>query len=306
LKAGANKLDLSTNLGQITFMPNSGCYLTSVKVNTEEKYYTGNSAAYIYRSYLSEGTVIDVESGAIVRDKNLVIYVNDKSLATYGMGFTLSDRSSLEIENGYNSFNFAESDFPINFYANGQESQSFYLNDEAVTPDSSGTGSVSHYFNTLPDNSVIKVFLNTVPETHAVSVTVPAGVTYTIVKDLITKVDLGTTATKGTAAADTPSFNVLGKTHIDITVKADADHTVGVKVNNEAVEAVDGVYSFDVDATTAIEITSTSGISDLTIEGNATFDVYNLQGIRVALGVSDFNNLPAGIYIANGKKVVVR
>jgi hypothetical protein len=304
LKAGANKLDLSTNLSAITFIKNSGCYFTSVKVSGTEQYYQGNSSVYVYRSSLSEGTVIDVESGAIVRDKNLVIYVNDKSLATHGMGFTLSDRSSLEIENGYNSFNFAESDLPIEFGANGQTSESVYLNDEAVAPNYSG--STARTFNALPDNSVIKVFFNEVPETHAVSVTVPAGVTYTIVKDLITKVDLGTTATKGTAAADTPSFNVLGKTHIDITVKADADHTVGVKVNNEAVEAVDGVYSFDVDATTAIEITSTSGISDLTIEGNATFDVYNLQGIRVAHGVSDFNNLPAGIYIANGKKVVVR
>lgn len=37
-----------------------------------------------------------------------------------------------------------------------------------------------------------------------------------------------------------------------------------------------------------------------------TFDIYNIMGVKVKSNASDFNGLPTGLYIYNGKKVYVK
>jgi sRNA-binding regulator protein Hfq len=37
-----------------------------------------------------------------------------------------------------------------------------------------------------------------------------------------------------------------------------------------------------------------------------TFDVYTIDGIRVATNVSNFSTMKKGVYIVNGKKVIVK
>lgn len=78
-----------------------------------------------------------------------------------------------------------------------------------------------------------------------------------------------------------------------------------VKLNDAAaVESVEGVHTFTVKGNTAVKLSATSS-AITAVEADAadaaTRTVYNLQGIRV-----DANNLPAGIYIINGKKVAVK
>lgn len=58
--------------------------------------------------------------------------------------------------------------------------------------------------------------------------------------------------------------------------------------------------SFYVDGTAAVEL--------VTADGNATYDVYNLQGIQVLRNAEEnaLNNLPAGLYIVNGEKRLIK
>ena len=49
----------------------------------------------------------------------------------------------------------------------------------------------------------------------------------------------------------------------------------------------------------------TTGIKGIVVDGQR-FDVYDMQGRKVKSNVSSLNNLPAGIYIVNGKKMVIK
>lgn len=50
----------------------------------------------------------------------------------------------------------------------------------------------------------------------------------------------------------------------------------------------------------------TVGIEHILTPEGAPFDVYNLQGRKVKVGVTTLKGLPSGVYIVNGKKVMVR
>lgn len=51
-----------------------------------------------------------------------------------------------------------------------------------------------------------------------------------------------------------------------------------------------------------------ASVDDIIADGDGVYVVYNLHGIKVmeTENVADVNNLPKGIYIVNGSKVVVR
>lgn len=57
-----------------------------------------------------------------------------------------------------------------------------------------------------------------------------------------------------------------------------------------------------------IEETDFSGIEDITINEKSGYNIYNLQGVQVLRTDNPkmINTLPAGIYIVNGKKMVVK
>ncbi len=79
-----------------------------------------------------------------------------------------------------------------------------------------------------------------------------------------------------------------------------------VSVNGEAVEPdADGVYSFKVAGDSDVKVTKTGdAVENISADSEAVpAGVYNLQGIRVA---SSLENLPAGVYITGGKKVLVK
>jgi hypothetical protein len=206
LVEGANELEISENSTTIEFKPNSGCYFTSILVNGEEKYYSGSSSTDVT---VTEGMVITVTTGKIVRDKTVTIYVNDKSLAATYFSFTRKDHLSIDIATGDNTVDFCDNDLPLLFSAYGHETCNVYVNNVLFSP--LYANSTSYQFDTVNDGDVIKIMFN-----------------------------------------------------------------------------------------------ETTGVENIAADANATFDVYNLQGVRVARNVSNLNNLPAGIYIANGKKVVVK
>lgn len=49
-----------------------------------------------------------------------------------------------------------------------------------------------------------------------------------------------------------------------------------------------------------------TGITTINSNSSDTFDVYNLMGVKVCAGASSLNALPQGVYIVNGKNVLVK
>ncbi|MCC8118829.1 MAG: hypothetical protein LIP09_08825 [Bacteroidales bacterium] len=73
--------------------------------------------------------------------------------------------------------------------------------------------------------------------------------------------------------------------------------TLGTEFDTEGYKGQTEVYTIgDLDSISSIMAES------------STFDVYNMQGIRVLSGASatDLRSLPAGLYIANGRKLIIR
>jgi hypothetical protein len=67
--------------------------------------------------------------------------------------------------------------------------------------------------------------------------------------------------------------------------------------NDDFVSSAAFTYYYDVVATT-------SGITVVKVESTPIGDVYNLSGVKVAHGADQMRQLPAGVYIVNGIKVV--
>jgi len=57
---------------------------------------------------------------------------------------------------------------------------------------------------------------------------------------------------------------------------------------------------------TAISGNPPSGIVPVNSDNSAMFDVYNLMGVKVRTQASSLSGLPQGVYIVNGKKVIVK
>ena len=74
--------------------------------------------------------------------------------------------------------------------------------------------------------------------------------------------------------------------------------------NTKYVYGVTAVY-FDGESEATIATDTTTGINDV-FKAGKTFDVYTVDGISVATNVSNFSTMKKGVYIVNGKKVIVK
>lgn len=303
LKAGENAIELSEKGTTIGIKANSGCYITSVTSvvgegdDAKPQTYT-TDYNNCYSITVTEGMVITVVSGAIERDKTAMIYVDDVTKAPYGHSLTRNDHTSIELASGYNKFEFYEGDIPamISFY--GSASVTTYKNDELISPEY--TGGSYYTLSDLADGDVVKVFLAGAPSTYNVTFDVTGNAANaTVTRDIITEVkdwSKGFSTLQGTEVSMTPAKG----------------YNMAVTVGEDALTAdEEGNFTFTVDADTNVKvsISTTSGIKDIvTANASSNGNIYNLQGVLVKKGSAsvDAENLPAGIYIINGKKVVKR
>lgn len=129
--------------------------------------------------------------------------------------------------------------------------------------------------------------------------------TYTVEYTISDDVDVEVRHDQATLI-DAPSVHpVVGPTEVHITPKAavtreSADPLV-VTANDNPVSCVNGKYIVNVEGDTNIKVApnTTVGIDNVSADQATDDAVYNLQGIRV-----NKDNLPAGVYIINGKKVL--
>lgn len=97
----------------------------------------------------------------------------------------------------------------------------------------------------------------------------------------------------------TQPLTVVGKTLVSIRPA----YGTFVKVDGEYVDPnADGLCEFWTEKNRhTVELTASSALDNVAVGADADKRVYNLQGIEMK---SDFNQLPAGIYICNGQKLI--
>ena len=293
LHDGANEIELPETSAMIAIKAVSGSFINSVTSVVGDAEPVSYTADYnnSYNVTISEGMVITVESGAIERDKKAIVYVDDKTAAADYFSFERYDRSQVDLQNGYNVLEFYEGDNPFAFSWHGQSFSNVYLNGVLYGPMYDGGTS---YEASFADGDVLKVYLTCVPATYNLSIAADGDVDTSklaVLLDHITAVD----------QLDAYNNSVLQGTEVLITT--DEDYNVTVKANGEVVEPqADGSVIVAVNAATDITLHNASeGVGSIVADDNDEKVVYNLQGIRV-----NSDKLPAGIYIVNGKKVVVR
>lgn len=285
LSEGLNTVKVAeSEFPMISFELKDGYYLESV-TDAEGDEYKDQQSIYVH-----EGMALKFEVAEYVMDQKAIVYIDDITAHQYFFYFMNASRTEVgDFKTGYNEFPFAKAynPFYVSWGAIGTD-YALYLNDEAVA---SAFENLANYTFELPDMSVVKVFLTKVPERCSVSFDAASDCKATVIRDLIVPVtDLAA------------GFECFAGTEVSVAAGDDA-----VKVNGEALTPdADGVCTFTVTADTKVSIGDTDGISDITVEAGAANDaVYNLQGVKVGTR-GEMNSLPAGLYISNGKKVVVK
>lgn len=173
------------------------------------------------------------------------------------------------------------------------ESATAYKNNETF----SGVYGGASYELSLTDGDVIKIFLASNPEMLEAELTAGDGVDASKVAVTMDRI---VTVTDWAG-----KHNTLPGTEISIKPADDYDICVAVDGENVTADA-DGAFTVIVskNTTIAVSLPVETGINAVDAEKLDNAGVYNMQGVRV--GNADMKQLPAGVYIINGKKVVKR
>lgn len=288
LTAGeATAMEITSNNNYINVRPTTDCSIVSIKVNGSEY---GTSSTTIRN--INENDQIVITTKKIARDKTATIWVDDLNAAQYGYGVQrYSDRASVTLVSGEAvTVNFDDSDNPyyLSFY--GPTYCSIFQNGIYSVPQYEGSTS---YYITLANGDAVKVYLASLPEKYAVS----------FVQNIENAIS--SVATDGQAYANWASgFTALAGTKVAITT---ADDKAEVTVNGEKATADEnGTFVVEITNDTEIIISEASGIENIEMGNAGNRNVYNMQGILIYKNASSeqINNLPAGLYIVNGKKVI--
>lgn len=284
---------LSSNSDYINVRPTADCSIVSIKVNgteygTENGY--GTSSTTIRN--LKENDQIVISTKKIVRDKSATIWVDDINAAQYGYScYRYSDRENVTlISNEEVTINFDDSDNPyyMSFYQ--PTYCNIFHNGILVAPQYEGSTS---YYVTFADGDHAKVYLASDPEKYAVTFTQS-------VEGAVTSV-----TTDGQEYANwAAGFTALSGTKVAVAVDGKAEVTVdGEKADTDE----NGNYVVEINKDTDITISDASGVGNIMISPNViNNNVYNMQGILIIKDATSeqINNLPAGLYIVNGQKII--
>lgn len=295
---GENILTMTSNSNMIAIKANSGCKIESITDNLGSSFYTDYNGDY--NIYLSEGQVVTVTTSAIVRNDVVTINVDadptDPSVIT-SFSFARADRSAITLKEGANEvkFNSVDNPFGLSWY-DSRGYTTAYLNGVKIKPYYEGSNTYQLNFT---NGDVLDVFI--------ITEFTPFNVTFTNNDESVAANTTVSVDGKG-AAIDywANGLTVLNGTTLSIAPAGDAPIYV---MNGEKVltPAEDGTYKVTVSENTALTLSSTSltGIEEVTANVAADKNaVYNLQGVKVANRADALRNLPAGVYVVGGKKVM--
>lgn len=306
-------IKVNENVGRIYWTLNTGCKLISATMD-------GEPLQYGYAEGIDhDGIVIELETYAIDFNRTAILYLENLELANStqniraGEGTYFTSRNEPNYFEGYNIFKFADeyNPFVFEFYGyeytlGGYQDPHMYVNEVYVPLD----GSWAHWTQpvTLADGDIVKLYVGYDPTVCHVQVEADAENTdkFEVVRDII----------KTVTVEEFEGFDTFANTRMEI--KPIEDSILKVTVNGtEVAKNDDGNFMFTVTPVEAEgEITREAGVTNVKVEfvgsgidmieseaGANAKAVYNLQGVKVA---DSLENLPAGLYITNGKKVIVK
>ena len=291
LVAGNNTIEMSENGSKcITIVANAQCFVTSINDGTQDL----TVSSYGTTVNVTDGMVITVKTGKVVRDKVATVEVLGRELADYYFNFfSENDRTySFEFGDGTNYLEFGDSDLPFNFgfagssnptstvYVNGLRAHQYY-------------GQYKLYFN---DGATICIDLNETNKDKEKTVTVTLG--EGIEKSAVEKME--------TAIGEAYEWDTKGFTSIDgadytvtITPSADADFLVYVDDDqvekNEQGQFVANITAQSETISIAAAPTAISQVEKAAADGK----IYTIAGVQVKKATK-------GFYIINGKKCLVK
>lgn len=293
--------EVSQKSSQIRFTPSATGVITGITTSTDLTFNNLNDISV----YVSGDMSIDITTEPFVRDQKGILYLAEGGNVTEQTpngwdyaNITLSSSirpHSMEIapQIGYNFFDFSDYDKPfyIGFYPD--TNTAIYYNNERIYKQQYGSAYPS--LDEFKNGDVIKVYPAEV-EPFTVTNEIQEGLKVLITTDYYTE-----------HPENEASIAVLPGTYYTITPVS--EEKVIVTVNDEPLEAEEGVYATTINADTKIVVSVLSAITGVGTDASAANnDVYNLQGILVKANASadDIKALPAGLYIIGGKKTIVR
>lgn len=296
LNNGSNTVEISSNNPRITVCSADGYLIDEMTVNGDLAEKSYNNKDWIWEN-IANGDKVVIKSSVVVRDQTFAFWVEDRNAWS---DLSLMDPTWAQIFNpivtGYNVASRAAWEIDpmyLQGWGNGMDytKVALYIDDNKL--DWSGNTTLKDISN----GNVIKLYTSGVPAACNVEFDVNENASglFTVTKDVINSVDPDF------------GFNCLAGTQVSISSQT----PLVVKVNDRIVDKVesetrengnDAVYTFVVtaDSKVSVEKDRNVGISSIGADASETV-IYNLQGVRVTNA-----NLPAGIYIVNGKKVVVK
>lgn len=291
LVAGNNTIEMSENGSKcITIVANAQCFVSSINDGTQDL----TVSSYGTTVNVTDGMVITVKTGKVVRDKVATVEVLGRELADYYFNFfSENDRTySFEFGDGTNYLEFGESDLPFNFgfagstnptssvYVNGLRAHQYY-------------GQYKLYFD---DGAAICIDLNETNKAKekTVTVTLGAGVEKSAVEKMETAIgEAYEWDTKGFTSIDGADYTVT------ITPSADADFLVYVDDDqvekNEQGQFVANITAQSETISIAAAPTAISQVEKAAADGK----IYTIAGVQVKKATK-------GFYIINGKKCLIK
>lgn len=283
VKEGLNDVVYAEDYVNYCVFPKRDCHLTALRMGDKDLL-ADWMAGQTYFDISQEGDLY-IKAEAYEFDKQFILYIDDIAAADFGFSFIDVTYQPMEATSGYNTVAYYDLIKPFNISAMAfEDTPVMYLDDELLTDTQ-----VNDYQWLLDpvNNSVYKLFIASKPEKFDFSVTNDEGLEITVMRDIVVPV---TDFTK--------PLSLLPGTRIDI--EAPAGKTVAVSLNGAEPVEVDK-YSTVVNEAGSLAITSGSALSAVTTDGDTVRPVYNLQGIRLT---DSIDNLPAGLYIIGGHKIL--
>lgn len=290
-----DEIEVAGSTNTIRFKANNGWKIGSILVDGVAQTLSSNNDFTVTGDCTITVDAIDLDA---LRTNTVVVYL-DESVDWSVASMYRKDYTQIALNKGYNMVKFADDEAPFSFSCYPQSSSMAYymLNNNPMA---------NQYECYVHDGDVVKIY-NGAPTPVRVDYEVEDEVkdAVEVYHDYVTKVDHTTVG---------PNISYLGNIiHIKpvAPVARAASGAFKVAVNDESVTPdADGVYTIVVDGNKKIKISkdTPSGVADNFADGNELFDIYTIQGVVVKRNASneDLNQLPAGIYVAGGKKVVVK
>lgn len=281
---GLNELTLDADDTHMGLSVDPGCVLT--RLTDGDNDLLPAFEEYGTSFYIDTESVLYISAEKINMEKTMVVYADDPASASYYFSFINSRRESYDIAPGYNVIHFNEDYVPFEAgWAGENVCYNAYLNDNKVP---GLFGDLPPYeFPVVEDGDVIKLYLASNPEFIDLTVTVDDGVDVSLTRDIIVPLSAGT-------------VRVLPGTVVGVSSRSGCVVRVG---DSDGVEVGAGLREFTIDGAATLTVTGGSGVADIAADARPAGIIYSLQGIAVG---TDTSSLPAGIYIREGRKFIVR